>query len=305
MIGRAFAYALPERGAKLLLVARSHEKLRDLTEELRRDFACEADFLTADLSASGAVDTIADNIKASGTIVDVLINNAGFAAYGRFETIPLSRQRDEIQVNCVAAVALMHLVLPGMLAKSDGVVVNVASTAALQPDPYMAVYGATKAFLLSFSEAVWAENRHRGVRVVALCPGATQTGFFDVVGAQEAAVGTPMPIANVIQEAFRAVDRNRSHLVVGTKNRLLANLPRLLSRQGVARLVERILRPRQSRELDATPKRLAPPNGNQYDLRAGHMSYQADDAAGALLPARRRYSPSVAHKLQSAAKLSQ
>jgi short-subunit dehydrogenase len=250
-IGRAFAFALARQGAKLLLVARSHDTLRDLTEELRRDYACDADFLTTNLSTSGAVDAIAAHLKASGRVVDVLVNNAGFAAYGRFEAIPLSRQRDEVLVNCMAAVALTHLVLPGMLAKSDGVVVNVASTAALQPDPYMAVYGATKAFLLSFSEAVWAENRHRGVRVVALCPGATQTGFFDVVGAQEAAVGTPMPVARVIQDAFWALDRNKSHRVVGAKNRLLANLPRLLSRQGAARLVEKILRPRQARELAA------------------------------------------------------
>lgn len=247
-IGRAFAFAFAREGAKLLLVARSHDALRDLTEELRRDYACDADFLTADLSTSGAVDAIAAHLSASGKIVDVLINNAGFAAYGRFEEVPLSRQRDEVLVNCMAAVALTHLVLPGMLIKSDGVVINVASTAALQPDPYMAVYGATKAFLLSFSEAVWAENRHRGVRVVALCPGATQTGFFDVVGAQEAAVGTPMPVATVIRDAFWALDRDRSHRVVGVKNRLLASLPRLLSRQGAARLVAKILRPRRGNE---------------------------------------------------------
>ena len=214
-IGRAFAFAFAREGAKLLLVARSHDALRDLTEELRRDYACDADFLTADLSTSGAVDAIAAHLSASGKIVDVLVNNAGFATYGRFEEVPLSRQRDEVLVNCMAAVALTHLVLPGMLIKSDGVVINVASTAALQPDPYMAVYGATKAFLLSFSEAVWAENRHRGVRVVALCPGATQTGFFDVVGAQEAAVGTPMPVATVIRDAFWALDRNKSHRIVG------------------------------------------------------------------------------------------
>ncbi|MBN3808612.1 SDR family oxidoreductase [Paraburkholderia sp. Ac-20347] len=250
-IGRAFAFAFAREGAKLLLVARSHDALRDLTEELRRDYACDADFLTADLSTSGAVDAIADHLNESGKTVDVLVNNAGFAAYGRFEAIPLSRQRDEVLVNCMAAVALTHLVLPGMLIKSDGVVINVASTAALQPDPYMAVYGATKAFLLSFSEALWAENRHRGVRVVALCPGATQTGFFDVVGAQEAAVGTPMPVEAVIKEAFWALDRNRSHRVVGVKNRLLANLPRLLSRQGAARLVAKILRPRGDRALAA------------------------------------------------------
>ncbi|MGF6569582.1 short-subunit dehydrogenase [Paraburkholderia sp. GAS333] len=248
-IGRAFAFALAKRGARLLLVARSHDKLRDLAEELRRDYACDADYLTADLSTSEAVHAIAAHLKAAERVVDVLVNNAGFAAYGRFESIPLSRQRDEVLVNCMAAVELAHLVLPGMLAKSAGVVINVASTAAFQPDPYMAVYGATKAFLLSFSEAVWAENRHRGVRVVAVCPGATQTGFFDVVGAQEAAVGTPMPVASVIDDAFFAVDRNRSHRVVGKANRLLSCLPRLLNRQGAARLVERMLRPRQAQAL--------------------------------------------------------
>lgn len=248
-IGRAFAYALARRGAKLLLVARSYDKLRDLAQELRRDYACDANFLTADLSTPGAVEAIASHLRATGSVVDVLVNNAGFAAYGRFEAIPWARQRDEVLVNCMAAVELAHLVLPGMQARSDGVVLNVASTAAFQPDPYMAVYGATKAFLLSFSEAVWAENRHRGIRVVALCPGATQTAFFDVVGAKEAAVGTPMPVASVIEEAFWAVDRNRSHRVVGVKNRLLSNLQRLLSRQGAAQLVEKILRPRATQDL--------------------------------------------------------
>lgn len=242
-IGRAFAYALARRGAKLLLIARSHDKLRELAVELRRDYTCDADFLTVDLSATGAVHTIGHHLKATGTVVDILINNAGFAAYGRFETIPWTRQRDEVLVNCMAAIELTHLLLPGMQARSDGVVINVASTAAFQPDPYMAVYGATKAFLLSFSEAVWAENRHRGIRVVALCPGATQTAFFDVVGAKEAAVGTPMPVASVVQDALWALDRNRSYRIVGTQNRLLANLQRRLSREMSARLVEKILRP--------------------------------------------------------------
>lgn len=250
-IGREFAYALAKRGAKLLLVARSRDKLHDLTTELRRDYTCDADFLTVDLSATDAIPTVAHLLKATGTVVDVLINNAGFAAYGRFETIPWARQRDEVLVNCMAAIELTHLLLPGMQARSDGAVINVASTAAFQPDPYMAIYGATKAFLLSFSEAVWAENRHRGIRVLALCPGATQTGFFDVVGAKEAAVGTPMPVARVVQDALWALDRNRSYRIVGTQNRLLANLQRLLSREMSARLVEKILRPRGARELQA------------------------------------------------------
>lgn len=247
-IGLEFAHALAKRGAKLLLVARSRDKLHDLTAKLREDYACDADFLTVDLSATDAVPTVAHLLKATGTVVDVLINNAGFAAYGRFETIPWTRQRDEVLVNCMAAVELTHLLLPGMQARSGGVVINVASTAAFQPDPYMAIYGATKAFLLSFSEAVWAENRHRGIRVLALCPGATQTGFFDVVGATEAAVGTPMPVARVVQDALWALDRNRSYRIVGMQNRLLANLQRLLSREMSARLVEKILRPKSAQE---------------------------------------------------------
>ncbi|OXI66493.1 oxidoreductase [Burkholderia sp. AU28863] len=251
-IGREFAYALAKRGAKLLLVARSGDKLRDLVAELRRDYVCDAHFLTVDLSADDAVSTIDRHLKATGTIVDVLINNAGFAAYGRFESIPSTRQRDEVLVNCLAAIELTHLLLPGMQARANGAVINVASTAAFQPDPYMAVYGATKAFLLSFSEAVWAENRHRGIRVVALCPGATQTAFFDVVGAKEAAVGVPMPVTNVVQDALWALDRNLSYRVVGSRNRLLANLQRLLSRRMSARLVEKILRPREIEDLATT-----------------------------------------------------
>ena len=246
-IGLEFAYALAKRGAKLLLVARSRDKLRDLTAKLRHDYACDADFLTVDLSAPDAVPTLADHLKATGTVVDVLINNAGFAAYGRFETIPWACQRDEVLVNCMAAVELTQLLLPGMQARSGGAIINVASTAAFQPLPYMAIYGATKAFLLSFSEAVWAENRHRGIRVLALCPGATQTGFFDVVGAEEAAVGKPMPVARVVQDALWALDRNRSYRIVGTQNRLLANLQRLLTREMSALLVEKILRPRNAR----------------------------------------------------------
>ncbi|WP_426396705.1 SDR family NAD(P)-dependent oxidoreductase [Ralstonia sp. R-29] len=245
-IGLEFAHALAKRGAKLLLVARSRDKLRDLTAKLRHDYACDADFLTVDLSAPDAVPTLADHLKATGTVVDVLINNAGFAAYGRFETVPWTCQRDEVLVNCMAAVELTQLLLPGMQARSGGAIINVASTAAFQPLPYMAIYGATKAFLLSFSEAVWAENRHRGIRVLALCPGATQTGFFDVVGAEEAAVGTPMPVARVVQDALWALDRNRSYRIVGTQNRLLANLQRLLTREMSARLVEKILRPRNA-----------------------------------------------------------
>ena len=170
-IGRAFAYALAKRGARLLLVARSRDKLHDLAAELRRDYACDADFLTVDLSTADAVHTIDCHLKVTGKVVDVLVNNAGFAAYGRFETIPWTRQRDEVLVNCMAAIELTHLLLPGMQARSAGAVINVASTAAFQPDPYMAVYGATKAFVRQFSLNLRADLLGTPLRVTDVEPG--------------------------------------------------------------------------------------------------------------------------------------
>lgn len=244
-IGRAFAFALAQRGASLVLVARSGDVLQQLADTLQRDYGCRADVLPADLAAIDAASIIDRQLAAADIRVDVLVNCAGFATYGRFETIPLARQRDELMVNCLAPMALTHALLPGMLARGSGAIVNVASTAAFQPDPYMAIYGATKSFLLSFSEALWAESRARGVRVLALCPGATQTAFFDVVDAEEAAVGARMPVERVVDDALWALDRHRSHRVVGTRNRWLANLQRVLSRQTSLALVEKILRPRR------------------------------------------------------------
>lgn len=244
-IGRAFAFEMAKRGAHLLLVARSGEVLQQLAEALRRDYACVADWLALDLARPDAASQLATHLQVRALHVDVLINNAGFATYGRFETVSIKRQCDEIQLNCVTPLALAHLVLPGMQARGHGAIINVASTAAFQPDPYMATYGATKSFVLTFSEALWAENQHTGVRVLALCPGATDTGFFDVVAADEAAVGKRMPVGQVIAEGLSALDGNACSHVVGRQNRLLANLQRVMSRKGVAKLVEKMLRPKR------------------------------------------------------------
>ena len=241
-IGRVFAQALAARGAHLLLLARSGAVLDSLARELSLRHGIRAHALVADLSLPGAAAQAHAQASALGMPPDVLINNAGFATHGRFETINLARQAAEVSVNCTALMELTHCALPHMLAQGRGAIINVASTAALQPDPYMAVYGASKAFVLSFSEALWAENRSRGVRVLALCPGATETAFFDVVAAPEAAVGKRMAPQDVVDEALLALDRGSSSHVAGRPNRLLAWLPRLLPRQTVLGIVEGMLK---------------------------------------------------------------
>jgi len=244
-IGLALAQALAARGANLILVACSAEMLRRIAENLARQHGVRAHAVVADLGADGAAEEVHAQACALGLTPHMLINNAGFATYGRFESLSLTRQLDEIALNCRAVVALSHAVLPAMLSQGHGAIINVASTAALQPLPYMAVYGATKAFVLSFSEALWQEYRDRGIRVLALCPGATDTAFFDVVGADEAAVGQRMSVDVVVNICLYALERGRSHVVAGRANRLLAWLPRLLPRQTVLRVVANMLKPRR------------------------------------------------------------
>lgn len=245
-IGRAFSHALAARGANLILVARSAERLQGLAQELTQRHGIRAHALVADLSVNGAASEVHAQASALDLAPQILINNAGFATHGRFDTLSLQRQLDEITLNCKAVVELSHAALPAMLQQGSGAIINVASTAALQPLPYMAIYGASKAFVLSFSEALWQEYRTRGVRVLALCPGATDTAFFDVMGAAEAAVGQRMAAETVVNAALKALDRGQSHVVPGGANRLLGWLPRVLPRQTILRVVANMLKPRNS-----------------------------------------------------------
>ncbi len=245
-IGAAFARELAARGANVVLVARSTGKLRELAAELARSYAVGAEVVATDLSKPGAAKSVFDAVVARGLHVDFLVNNAGFGTYGRFDELPGARQLDEIMLNCAALVGLTHAFLPGMVSRGSGGVINVASTAAFQPVPYMAVYGATKAFVLSFSEALWAENRARGVRVLALCPGATETPFFEVVGAAEASLGRREKPELVVARALKALDAGRSHQISGTNNYLTAQAARFLPRATVAKATERMMRPRDA-----------------------------------------------------------
>lgn len=248
-IGAAFARAFAERGATLVLVARGKANLEALASSLRTTVHP----IAMDLGAPGAAARVKDAVRALGLSIDVLVNNAGFATYGPFVEQSLVEQRAEIDLNVGALVELTHTFLPEIEARRGGVL-QVASTAAFQPVPFMAVYGATKAFVLSFSEALWAEYRPRGVRVLAVCPGATDTPFFERAG-QEAALGAKAPPEEVVRLALAAFEANRSHVITGTGNYFSAQLPRLLPRQAAARFVASLMRPKVSPRLPVDAKR--------------------------------------------------
>jgi len=244
-IGEAYAKALAARGCHVVLIARSQDKLEALAGEIKRKHGVQAYALPSDLSKTGASRQLAESMRELGLTVDILINNAGFGTYGRFEDIDPEREQEEIMLNTAALVDLTHHFLPGMLERKDGIVVNVASMAAFVPCAYSAVYGATKAFVLSFSEALWAETRGRGVRVLTLCPGATDTGFFDAVGSRDMAAGSAMSTPeNVVKAGFRGIDKGSSYIIDGRNNYMSAQIGRFLPRRRVASIMERISRPK-------------------------------------------------------------
>lgn len=241
-IGEAFARRLSAQGCHLVLVARRKDALQALSRELSRAHRIQAQVIARDLGTEGAAAAVFAETERRGRTVDLLVNNAGFGLGGAFLEAPLSRHLEMIRLNVVALTALTHLYLPGMVERGSGAVVNVASTAAFQAVPYMGAYAATKAYVLSLSEALWEEYRGRGVRVLALCPGPTSTSFFDVAGmaASRMPSGTQSP-DDVVKAALEALRAKRSHVVSGSVNYALANASRLLPRELVTRVTGRLL----------------------------------------------------------------
>jgi len=243
-IGEAFARELARRGAKLVLVARSRGKLERLAAELGA-----VAVVAADLTAPGAAAGVRAEVRAAGLEVDVLVNNAGFAAYGPFTDVSGGDQRGQVDLNCGALVELTHAFMPE-IARRKGGVINVASTAAFQPVPFLAVYAATKAFVLSFSEALWAEYRPRGVRVLALCPGATDTPFFARAG-ESAALGKKATPEDVVRVGLRAYAKNRAFVVHGLGNTMTSWLARIFTRELVAKISFLLMKPKVAVRLEA------------------------------------------------------
>jgi uncharacterized protein len=244
-IGDAFARELGRRGMHLVLVARSSDRLHALAKELVDYHRCQVQVIVADLTLEGTAGRIQSQVEERGLQVDVLINCAGFGTHGQFEMLDPLRDRQQVMVDVAAVVDLAHAFVPGMVARAAGAIINVASTAAFQPLPYMPVYGASKAFVLSFSEALAEEVRGRGVRVVALCPGATETAFFDVAG-QDTSVGRRRTPQQVVSTGLRALETGKSVVVDGKFNALVSQAPRFLPRRLVAWIAGQTLRPHQA-----------------------------------------------------------
>ena len=205
-IGKDFAVTLASRGADVILVARSADKLAALADELHRKHKVRAEVITADLSVPGAADRVVAGVDYLGLTVDVLINNAGFGTYGDLVDTDPARIRQEVALNVGALTDFTTVYIKRMAEAGTGAIVNIASNAAFQPVPSMAVYAATKAYVLSLSEALWSEGKRKGVHVLAVCPGATDTEFFDVAGD-----GSAMKSRRTTEQVERAFVEDREH----------------------------------------------------------------------------------------------
>jgi short-subunit dehydrogenase len=241
-IGEVFARKLAARGHNLLLVARSEDKLITLCNELGRVKNIRAQYVTMDLSEADAPARLFAETKQRDLEIDFLINNAGFGSMGEFTKLDLERELGMIDLNVRSLVDLTYRFLMPMKEKKTGSIINVASTAGFQPVPFMATYAATKAFVLSFSEALWEENRPHGVKVLALCPGVTETNFF-------AAAKIPKPPARMVQTpeavvdtAMRALARGKSSVISGWSNFMMVESERLAPRALVLRVAGAALR---------------------------------------------------------------
>jgi uncharacterized protein len=241
-LGQAFAEQLAERGANLVLVGRSEDKLQALARRLEREEDVTATVLTADLASSTEVDQLLSDLKTRGIGVDLLINNAGFGVFQRFLETPLDRQIEEIDVNVRAVVQLTHALAPAMVAKKKGGVINLSSSAGFQPVAGANVYAASKSFVLLFSEALAQELVATGVRVLAVCPGPVATGFFADKKPDLTRNQMDDPKA-IIAETLRAFDRGKRVLVPGKLSvRLMAFSSRLFPRALMAQFGESVAR---------------------------------------------------------------
>jgi short-subunit dehydrogenase len=244
-IGACFARALAARGRHLVMAARSKDKLEALKSEIAAKHSVRMEVIEQDLSLEGAAERLAATLHERGIEVDLLVNNAGFGAHGEFWKLPLKRQSEMLRLNIITLTELSHLLLPAMVARRGGGIINISSTAGFQPLPYTSVYAATKAYVTSFSMGLAEEAAEYGVKVLALCPGGTATNFFDASQwtMREFAGGLQSP-EEVVEEGLRAYDRGRSLAVTRFINRLMIFAQRLAPRRLVARQAGKVFRPK-------------------------------------------------------------
>lgn len=238
-LGAELARRLAERGVDLVLVARRAERMQALARELTDRHGTTVTVLPQDLTEPGVGEALRRRLTDLGVEVTALVNNAGFASSGSFHEIDPDRLRQEVALDVAAVVDITRAFIEPLRARGDGFIVNLASIAGYQPIPDMAVYAASKAFVLSFTEGLWAESHGTGLRVLAVSPGPTTTEFFEVAG-EKASAGLPkMTPAQVVDAILAGLDRKVSplHVVPGPLNRVLTIAGRLTPRRAAGHVL--------------------------------------------------------------------
>jgi short-subunit dehydrogenase len=244
-IGKALAEEFARDGYNLVLAARSVQRMQSLADELQQRHGISAIVIGADLETAAGATELHAEVKRRGIVISALANNAGYGSFGEFKDSPLATELAMMQLNMATVVVLTKLFMPDLLA-TRGKIMNTASTAAFQPGPYMAVYYATKAFVLSFSEAVASELDGTGVTVTALCPGPTASGFQDKADMHASALvrGKKLPTAEAVAGAgYRALQRGQRVYIPGVMNWLMAQSVRFTPRSMVTGLVKAMSKP--------------------------------------------------------------
>lgn len=253
-IGRELADRLAARGYDLVLVARREDRLLQLAEALHAAHGAHCQPVVSNLARTDERERLCQRLGRERERLQVLVNNAGFGTHGYFHETDLDRELELMAVNCGAPVHLTKRVLPWMLDRRRGYILNIGSVAGFTPGPVMAMYYASKAFLLSFSEALWEECRGTGVNVSIACPGPVRTEFQQVAGLAASArtsSGPPIPVGQVADEAIEGLFAGERVVIPGTRNQLAALMARYAPRERVLKTVHRIQDERRRQTLAA------------------------------------------------------
>lgn len=237
------AQVLAQHGHDLVLVARREDRLRQLSEQMQQLYGCRAEVITLDLALPGASAQLVAELESRGRGIDVLVNNAGFSQHGPLTQVPLEQLQAILQVNVTALMELTRLLLPGMMERGRGRVMNVASVVSFTPAPFAGVYAATKAFVLSLSEALAEELRGTGVTVTALCPGTTATEFASTAGMTNTLAfrSGSMTARAVAEIGYRGMMRGKAVVIPGLMNRLTVFSMRFAPRSVVAKITKKLM----------------------------------------------------------------
>ncbi len=247
-IGKAFAEKLASQGANLVLVARREALLQELATTLKEQHGIETVVIPKDLSRLEAPQELFDTVQKSGILIDVLINNAGFGVYGKLHETSLESNQEMLRLNILALSSLTQLFLPDMLAKKSGIVINISSIVGLFPMSSFENYAASKAFVRSFTEALWLAYKDDGIQFLTVCPGSTKTSFFNIAKMKpsQKLVDTP---ELVVEQALKALNKNKIYVVTCTfKNFIIGQLPRFLTHKFMVKLTAKKPRHRNKSE---------------------------------------------------------